>query len=80
MSTVYIISQQLGGEPEQTIVDYVEREILLPSDSVSLIPHSCQIKHACGIYEKLSMHRSVRFIANGDDPFSHEEISKYPSA
>jgi len=73
MALVISFLNKLGGEPDQNIGDYVEREIMLPSESITLVPHSCQIRHACAVYEKLSTHRSVRFVENGDDPFAHED-------
>ncbi|XP_078487856.1 E3 ubiquitin-protein ligase rnf213-alpha-like [Ciona intestinalis] len=60
---------KLGGEAEQAICDYVEKDILLSPEETVLIPRTAQICHTIALYERLSWHRSVRFVLNGDNPF-----------
>ncbi|XP_078490372.1 E3 ubiquitin-protein ligase rnf213-alpha-like [Ciona intestinalis] len=60
---------KLGGEAEQAICDYVEKDILLSPEETALIPRTAQICHTIALYERLSWHRSVRFVLNGDNPF-----------
>jgi len=60
---------KLGGEIEQTICDYAEKDLLLPIEETAMIPRSAKICHCVALYERLSWHRSLRSIANDQNLF-----------
>ncbi|XP_076818180.1 E3 ubiquitin-protein ligase rnf213-alpha-like [Clavelina lepadiformis] len=62
---------KLGGEAEQTICDYAERDLLLSAEETEMIPRSALIHHCLALYERLSWHRSRKLAINGQNPFEN---------
>ncbi|XP_076818192.1 E3 ubiquitin-protein ligase rnf213-alpha-like [Clavelina lepadiformis] len=85
--TVTLIIQflaKLGGEPDKTICDYAENDLLLPADETEMIPRSAQIRHCLALYERLSWHRARKLALNGQNSFENvvdfvEDISEESS-
>ncbi|XP_076815738.1 E3 ubiquitin-protein ligase rnf213-alpha-like isoform X2 [Clavelina lepadiformis] len=62
---------KLGGEAEQTICDYAERDLLLSAEETEMIPRSALIHHCLALYERFSWHRSRKLAINGQNPFEN---------
>nr|CAB3265644.1 E3 ubiquitin-protein ligase RNF213-like [Phallusia mammillata] len=70
--TITLIIQflaKIGGELEQSICDYAERDLLLTNDETAMIPRSAKICHCLALFERFSWHRTLRAIENGQNPF-----------
>ena len=61
----------MGANAEQTICDYSEKELLIPSDETEMIPRSALMCHCLALYERMSLHRSKRLLQNGQNPFEN---------
>ena len=61
----------MGANADQTICDYSNKELLIPTEETEMIPRAALICHCLSLYERLSWHRSKRLMQNGQNPFKN---------